>query len=136
MAATGHSGEPDILGTVINLTSLAYCKVFDHLINITIFPGLNITSPWASCFKGENAAMACGTKLDILRNEKNASKYMDHVRKVTLFDNFKQQQNVNNFLQFNTHRSRELFCSLIILDSHTLKHCHIQTPNIKISLNG
>ena len=45
MAETGHSGEPVILGTVINLTSLAYCRVFDHLTKTTIFPGLNIMSP-------------------------------------------------------------------------------------------
>ena len=36
--------------------------------------GATMRSPWASCWRGENAFMECGTKFEMRRKEKKASK--------------------------------------------------------------
>ena len=68
-------GESPRDGIFRILIESLFCMVFVHLIKRWI-PGVaKKTSPLVICSKGEKARIECGTKLEILKNEKYAVRY-------------------------------------------------------------
>ena len=75
IAATGHKGDPESKGMLINFGDSGFCRVFVHLIRSVAPDGVKKTSADDSCLTGLNAAMECGTRFEILRKEKKAVRY-------------------------------------------------------------
>ena len=73
-ADTGHKVEPPREGILRILTEFLCWKVFDHFMTMCAPRGPKMTSSLASCSKGMNAAMECGTRFEILKKEKYESK--------------------------------------------------------------
>ena len=74
-AVTGQRGEAPRSGREIVVVSCLFCSVFDHLIKMVTPCSEKKRSPRASCLVGSNDLTECGSKLETLRKEKNATKY-------------------------------------------------------------
>ena len=75
-ACTGQMGDAPNCGIFIIFTESLFCIVLDHFMSKCTPGGVKNMSPLVNCSNGEKAGIECGTRLDILRKEKNATKYV------------------------------------------------------------
>ena len=74
MALTGHKGEAPKDGIFSSLIVSLVCNVLLHLIKKWM-PGVAKNTSEYLCSIAEKLLIECGTRFDILRNEKNAVRY-------------------------------------------------------------
>ena len=73
MAKTGQSGECGMLGRGIMWSPSLCCRVLDHLIRRIMPESVNFISSRVSCSVGLKVVDEVATKLDLRKNEMNAT---------------------------------------------------------------
>ena len=67
--------ESPNIGRGIVCVSVLFCIVFDHFTSTFAPWSVSIISPRANCLEGSQAAMECGSMLEICKKVKYANEY-------------------------------------------------------------